>query len=101
MMVYGGVDLLIHNFLTSALDGGEWSASRFCHFTLEERASITHWTRCGEDPTAGLDEMEKLKFLTLSGLEIRTLGHATLSQSLYQLTYCGSYTPQETTKNYK
>jgi hypothetical protein len=28
MMVHGGVDVYIHIFLTSALVGGEWSASR-------------------------------------------------------------------------
>jgi hypothetical protein len=27
-MAYGGVDVQIHIFLTSALAGGEWSASR-------------------------------------------------------------------------
>jgi hypothetical protein len=33
MKVYGGVDVLIHIFLTSALVGGEWSASRPGRFT--------------------------------------------------------------------
>jgi hypothetical protein len=28
-----GMDVEIHIFLTSALAGGEWSASRPCHFT--------------------------------------------------------------------
>jgi hypothetical protein len=28
MKAYGGVDVYIHTFLTSALAGGEWSASR-------------------------------------------------------------------------
>jgi hypothetical protein len=28
MKTYGGVDVYIHILLTSALDGGEWSASR-------------------------------------------------------------------------
>jgi hypothetical protein len=32
---------------------------------------------------AGLDNMEKRKFLTLLGLEIRPLGHPACSQSLY------------------
>jgi hypothetical protein len=30
-------------FLTSALDGGEWSASCPCRFTRMERATDTHW----------------------------------------------------------
>jgi hypothetical protein len=28
MKTYGGVKLQLHHFFTSALDGGEWSASR-------------------------------------------------------------------------
>jgi hypothetical protein len=39
MKVYGGVDVQIHVFLTSALVGGEWSASRFGRFTPAERAT--------------------------------------------------------------
>jgi len=30
-------------FLTSALDGGEWSASRPDRFTPRERVPVTHW----------------------------------------------------------
>jgi hypothetical protein len=40
-------------------------------------------------PRAGLDDMEKRKFLTLQGLELRPLGPAS-SYSLYQLRYPGS-----------
>jgi hypothetical protein len=35
------------------------------------------------DPRAGLEDMEKQKFLTLPGLELRPLDRATRSQSLY------------------
>jgi hypothetical protein len=42
------------------------------------------------DPRAGLDDMEKRKFLTLPGLEFRILGHPARSQSLYRLSYPGS-----------
>jgi hypothetical protein len=38
------------------------------------------------DPRAGLDDVEKRKFLILLGLELRLLG----SQSLYRLSYPGS-----------
>jgi hypothetical protein len=41
------------------------------------------------DPRAGLDDVEKRKFLTLSGLELQPLGRPTRSQSLYQLRYLG------------
>jgi hypothetical protein len=30
---YGGVNVYAHAFLTSVLDGGEWSASLSSHFT--------------------------------------------------------------------
>jgi hypothetical protein len=33
MKAYGGVNAQIHTFLTSALDGGEWSDSLLGHFT--------------------------------------------------------------------
>jgi len=35
----GGVEIQLHAFLTSALDGGEWSASRPGRFTSQERTS--------------------------------------------------------------
>jgi hypothetical protein len=39
------------------------------------------------DPRAGLDDVEKRKFLILQGLELRPLGRPALSQSLYRLRY--------------
>jgi hypothetical protein len=56
-------------FLTSALDGGEWLASRPGSFTPGERAPGTHWIGSWVGPRAGLDDVEKRKFLTLPGLE--------------------------------
>jgi hypothetical protein len=35
------------------------------------------------DPRAGVDHAEKRNFLTLPGLELRTLGHPARSHSLY------------------
>jgi hypothetical protein len=35
------------------------------------RAAGTHWIGGGVDPRAGLDDLEKRKFLTLSGLELQ------------------------------
>jgi hypothetical protein len=46
-------------FLTSALDGGEWSASRPSRFTPRGNAPGTHWIGCWVGPRAGLDGMEK------------------------------------------
>jgi hypothetical protein len=68
MKAYGGVDVQIHIYLTSALAGGEWSASRPCRFTAGERAPVTHWIGGWVDR---LDDVEKRKFLTLQGLEFR------------------------------
>jgi hypothetical protein len=66
MKTYGRV--YIHIFMTSALVGGEWSASRPCRFTPEERAPGTHWIGGWVDSRAGLDDMEKRQFLILPGL---------------------------------
>jgi hypothetical protein len=43
MKTYWGVEVYLHVFSTSALDGGEWSASHPGHFTPRERAPGTHW----------------------------------------------------------
>jgi hypothetical protein len=53
MKAYGGVDVQIHIFLTSALVGGEWSASRPGNFTPGERVPGTHWIGGWVDPRAG------------------------------------------------
>jgi hypothetical protein len=39
------------------------------------------------DPRAGVDDVEKRKFLALPGLELRTLCRPARSQSLYRLRY--------------
>jgi hypothetical protein len=41
-------------------------------------------------PGAGLDDVEKRKFFTLPGLELRPLGRPARNQSLYRLSYPGS-----------
>jgi hypothetical protein len=60
MKAYGGVHVQIHIFLTLALAGGEWPASRPCRFTPGERAPGTHWIGGWVGPTAGLDDVEKI-----------------------------------------
>jgi hypothetical protein len=73
MKAYRGVDVSIHIFLTSAaLPSGE-------------RTPGTHWIGGLVDPRAGLDDMEKRKFLTLRGLEFRPFGGPARSQSLSRL----------------
>jgi hypothetical protein len=68
--IYGRTLKMVENhfFFTSALAGGEWSASLPYRFTSEERApdtnSIGGWVPSRADA-------EKIKFLTLPGLELR------------------------------
>jgi hypothetical protein len=71
MKAYGVVDVQIHIFLTLALAGGEWSASRSGRFTPGGGAPSTPWIGGWVDPRAGLDDVEKRKFLTLPGLKLR------------------------------
>jgi hypothetical protein len=73
--------------LTSALVGGERSASSPCRLNPGEEAADTHWTGGWVLPRAGLDDMAKSKFLTLPGLELRPFGRPTHRQSLYRLSY--------------
>jgi hypothetical protein len=73
MKAYVGVDVYIHIFLTSALVGGEWSASRPGRFTPGESAPGTHWIGGWVNLRAGQDDLEKRRFLTLPGLELRPL----------------------------
>jgi hypothetical protein len=65
MKAYRGIDVEFHICLNSVLAGGEWSASRLGRFTPGERATGTHWIGGWVDPRAGLDDVEKRKFLTL------------------------------------
>jgi hypothetical protein len=90
MKANGGGDVYIHIFLTSALVGGEWSASRPGPFTTGEKAPGTHWIGGWVDPRAGLDTVDKRKLLTLPGLELRPLSRPASSQSLYRLRHPGS-----------
>jgi hypothetical protein len=81
MKAYGGVDVEIHIFLTSALAGGEWSAARPVHLNPD-----IHWIGGWVDPRAGLDDV-----VNLPGLELRTLGRPARSPSLYRLIHHSSY----------
>jgi hypothetical protein len=89
MKAYGGGHIDPH-LLDHGTNGGEWSASRPGPFTPGERALGAHWVGGWVDSRAGVDDVEKRKFLTLPGLHIRPLGRPTRSQNLYQLCYPGS-----------
>jgi hypothetical protein len=57
----GEVELLLHAFLTSVLDGDEWSASRPGRFILEERAPGTHWIDGWVGPSVCMEAIKKSK----------------------------------------
>jgi hypothetical protein len=73
MKAYGGVDVYSHIFLISALVRGEWWTSRLGRFTPGEIAPSIYWILGRVDPRAGLNDVEKRKFLTLLGFELRPL----------------------------
>jgi hypothetical protein len=81
-----------YSFTTSALDGGEWSASRPGRtFTPGERTPDTHCTGGWVGPRAGLDTEARGKNpLPLPGIEPRSPGRPARSQTLYCLSYPGS-----------
>jgi hypothetical protein len=54
-----------------------------------ERATGTHRKGGWMGPTAGLDDVERTKFLTLPGLEFRPLGRPARRQALYRRRYPG------------
>jgi hypothetical protein len=62
-----------------------------------ERAPGTFWIGGWMGPTAGLDDVEKRKFLTLQGLELQPVGRPARSQLSYRLRYPGSL-PEDSTR---
>jgi hypothetical protein len=87
MKTYGGVDVQIPIFSTSALVEGEWSASRPSRFILRRKATVTHWIRGWVGLRVCMDNLEKRNFLPLPELELRPLGPPVRSQSLYRVRY--------------
>jgi len=47
MKTYWGAEVQLHTFLTSALYGGEWPASRHGRFTYKERAPVPNGKEAG------------------------------------------------------
>jgi hypothetical protein len=73
MNTYGGSGDRAPPFLLSALDRGEWCASRPCRFTPREIARNNHWIRGWVRPTVGLDTMMREISLALTGNQTRAL----------------------------
>jgi hypothetical protein len=60
---------------------------RLGRFTPEEKDPVTHWIECWVGLRASLDYVEKRKFLTLPGFELRPLRCPARSQSLANGVY--------------
>jgi hypothetical protein len=86
MKTYGEVDAKTHIILTSALAQGEWSVSRPGCFTPS-----THWLDGWVGPRIDLDDVERRNILLLQELKLQPLGCSAHSQSLYRLSYAGSF----------
>jgi hypothetical protein len=82
----------VYAFLTLALDGDEWSASRPGRFTPRERAPGTHWIGGWVGPRAILDRVMRGKISWES--KSRTPNHPARSPALYPLSYYSSVTGQ-------
>jgi len=66
------VEVELHEFLTSAVDAGEWPASRPRRFTPRGRAFWAQCIRGWVGPKADLDAVAKKKSsLSLPGIEPR------------------------------
>jgi hypothetical protein len=89
MKIYGGVDVLIHVFLTSALVGDEWSASRCCRFTPRETAPGNHCMGGRVGRRAGLGAVEERKISCIC--QEPNPGRPARIFSLYRLSHPGSY----------
>jgi hypothetical protein len=71
--VWEGMNVQIQVFFYSALLGREWSVSRLGSFTRNEITIRTHWNEGWVVPRTDLDDNEKEKGLTISGIELLTL----------------------------
>jgi hypothetical protein len=91
MRTYGTVDVYIHVFWSSALVGGEWSASRPSCFTAGEIDHGTHWIGGWVGPRTSMYDVEKRKLLTLPGLKLWSLCRPAVAS---RYTDCAITTPR-------
>jgi len=68
MKIYGGLEVHLHTFLISAVDGGEWSAScPSCFTTRESPWNPMDRRLCGYQSWSGCSDKE-MKFLPPLGI---------------------------------
>jgi hypothetical protein len=75
MKTYWDVELYLHTFLTSAVDGGEWSASRPGHFIprgKNPRYPLDRMLGGSQSPSGRNGGREKIPSLPLPGIEPRS-----------------------------
>jgi hypothetical protein len=68
------------------VDGGLLLASRFSLLNHGESPRLIHWLEDWMGLRVGLDDMEKRKLLTISGLEHRSLGPALANRHIGSAT---------------
>jgi hypothetical protein len=81
------VEVELHEFLTLALDGGEWPVLHPGHFTPGVKTPITHWIGGWVGPKAGLHMVakEKIPSLLVLGIEPLSASHNITTKMLYLL----------------
>jgi hypothetical protein len=85
MNTYDGVDVQIHVFFTSALVGGEWTASRPCRSTPAERVIVPIEQETGKAPEPAWTIRRSKFFFYFTGNRTPILLPS--SQSLYRLLH--------------
>jgi hypothetical protein len=73
----GGVEVCLHSFSTSALEGGEWTASRPCRFTRVKGTPGVHCVGGWLGTRTGLHVLKREKSVVRAG--IRTPDRPSLS----------------------
>jgi hypothetical protein len=83
-MIYGGVNVQIHVFLTSSLLRDERITPSPSTALLPGKNNGVHWIGSHVGFITGLNHLQMKEILLLPGLEIRPRGCAILAPSLYK-----------------